>query len=178
MRQIIKMKITTNTDLTTIIEEVYTPCGLKVSNYMLDKEGKEYEASSFQLNALRVISRKAKITPKKIGQFVTLWKRSMNGETTPYEETDKVDLFVINIQEGPHMGQFIFPLAALVQQGIISHCKKEGKRGFRVYPPWSRPTNKTAQSTQKWQLEYYLEFGQHSKTGLAKAKALYLLDKK
>jgi len=174
LRQIIKMKMTTNTDFITILEEVYSPCGLKVSNLMLDKESKEYEASSFQLNALRVISRKAKITPKKIGQFVTLWKRNTNGETTPYVESDKVDLFVINVQGGAGKGQFIFPKSILMQKGIVSNYIKEGKRGFRVYPPWSLPTNKTAQSTQIWQLEYFLEFGQHSQTDLAKAKALYL----
>jgi hypothetical protein len=61
-----------------------------------------------------------------------------------------------------------------MDKGIVSYKKNEGKRGFRVYPPWSLPTNKTAQSTQKWQLEYFLEIGQHSKTDLAKAKALYL----
>ncbi|RAJ12489.1 MepB family protein [Arenibacter echinorum] len=170
------MKLISNTDFSTILEEVYTSCGLTVSNYVLDKESKEYEASSFQLNALYVVARKAKITPKKIGQFVTLWKRNENGQTTPYDESDKVDLFVINIQEGPHIGQFVFPKAALIEKGIVSYNKKEGKRGFRVYPPWSQPTNITAQSTQKWQLEYFLEIGQHSKTDLPKAKALYLLN--
>ncbi len=169
------MKVRANIDFTTLLEEVYTPCGLKVSNHVQDKEGKEYEASSFQLDALRVISRKAKITPKKIGQFVTLWKRGANGETTPYEETDKVDLFVINIQEGPHSGQFVFPKDVLMEKGIVSHTKKEGKRGFRIYPPWSQPTNKTALSTQKWQLEYYLGIGLHPKTDIGKAKYLYQL---
>lgn len=171
------MKLISSIDFTTILEEVYTFCDLTVSNYVLDKEGKEYEASSFQLNALYVVARKAKITPKKIGQFVTLWKRNENGETTPYDESDKVDLFVINIQEGPHIGQFIFPKSALMEKGKVTHYKKEGKRGFRVYPPWSLPTNKTAQSTQKWQLEYFLDFGQTSKSNLAKAKVLYLLNK-
>lgn len=160
-------------DFTTVIKEVYTPCGLQVSNHLMEKEGKEYEASSFQLDALRVISRKAKITPKKIGLFVTLWKRSANGETTPYEETDKVDLFVINTQEGPHRGQFVFPKDVLMEKGIVSHLKKEGKRGFRIYPPWSRPVNKTAKATQKWQLEYYLEIGLPSKTDIGKAMSLY-----
>ncbi len=169
------MKITTNTDWTTIIEEVYVPCGLKVSNHVLDKESKEYEACSFQLNGLKVVARKAKITPKKIGQFVTLWKRNANGITTPYEASDEGDLFVINIQEGPRKGQFIFPKGVLMEKGIVSHHKKEGKRGFRVYPPWSLPTNKTAQSTQKWQMEYYLEIEQHSKTDFDKAKVLYQL---
>ncbi|MEQ8421188.1 MAG: MepB family protein [Arenibacter algicola] len=168
------MNMTSNTYFITILEEVYSLCGLKVSNHVREKESKEYEASSFQLNALYVVSRKAKITPKKIGQFVTLWKRNTDGETTPYEESDKADLFVINLQEGLHIGQFVFPKVTLVDKGIVSHKKNEGKRGFRVYPPWSLPTNKTAQSTQKWQLEYFLEIGQHSKTDLAKAKALYL----
>ena len=166
--------MTTNTYLTTIIEEVYTPCGLKVSNYVQDREAREYEACTFQLNSLYVVARKAKITPKKMGQFVSLWKRDANGETTPYEESDKVDLFVINVQEESHKGQFIIPKAVLLEKGVVSHCTKEGKRGFRVYPPWSGPTNKTALSTQKWQLEYFLKLGHQSKTDLHKAKTLYL----
>jgi hypothetical protein len=169
LRQAIKMKC-----LSTIIEEVYTPCGLMVSSFVQDREGKEYEACTFQLNALYIVARMAKITPKKMGQFVSLWKRKENGETTPYEEWDKVDLFVINVQEESHIGQFIFPKAVLMEKGIVSHCTKEGKRGFRVYPPWSGPTNKTALSTQKWQLEYFLKLGHQSKTDLHKAKTLYL----
>ena len=110
------MNMTSNTYFTTILEEVYSLCGLKVSNHVREKESKEYEASSFQLNALYVVSRKAKITPKKIGQFVTLWKRNTDGETTPYEESDKADLFVINLQEGPHLGQFVFPKVTLMDK--------------------------------------------------------------
>ena len=166
--------MTINICLTPIIEEVYSPCGLIVSNYVQDREAKEYEACTFQLNALYVVARKAKITPKKIGQFVSLWKRDSNGETTPYEESDKVDLFVINVQEESNKGQFIFPKAVLLEKGIVSHSQKEGKRGFRVYPPWSGPTNKTALSTQKWQFEYFLKLGHQSKTDLHKAKSLYL----
>ncbi|MCK0188993.1 MepB family protein [Arenibacter sp. F20364] len=170
------MKITTNTDFTTlVIQEVYAPCGLIVSNHLLDRESREYQASSFELNNLKVKARKAKITPKKIGQFVTLWKRNKNGDTAPYEESDKVDLFVIDVLEASHMGQFIFPKEVLMEKGIVSCNKNEGKRGFRVYPPWSQPTNKTAENTQKWQLEYFLKIGQNSRTDLDKARMLYLL---
>lgn len=169
LRQAIKMKC-----LSTIIEEVYTPCGLMVSSFVQDREGKEYEACTFQLNALNVVARMAKITPKKMGQFVTLWKRNSNGKTTPYQESDKVDLFVINVQEESHIGQFIFPKAVLVEKGIVSQYKENGKRGFRVYPPWSQPTNETARSTQKWQLEYFLKLGHLSKTDFHKTKTLYL----
>lgn len=169
------MKFMLGGDFTIIVEEIYKRCGLKVSNHLQDGEGREYEASSFQLNSLYVIARKAKITPKKMGQFVTLWKRNSNGGTTPYEESDKVDLFVINVQDGLYTGQFIFPKDVLREKGIISDSKKTGKRGFRVYPPWSQPTNKTALSTQEWQVKYFLELGHPPKTDLHKAKILYLL---
>jgi len=171
------MKITTNRDLTTlVIEQVYIPCGLVVSNHVLDREGIAYDASSFQLKGLKVIARKAKITPKKSGQFVTLWKRNANGETAPYHETDTVDLFVINIMQGSRMGQFVFPSNVLIEKGIVSYAQKPGKRGFRVYPPWSIPSNKTAQISQKWQLEYFLEIGQNINIDHSKARSLYLLD--
>jgi hypothetical protein len=169
------MKITNNSDFNLIIQEVYTPCGLKVSNHVFDKESKEYEASSFRLNGLKIKARKAKITPKKIGQFVTLWKRNMKGETTPLEDSDQVDLVVINSCQGAHLGQFVFPKNILIQKGIVSHGKKSGKRGFRVYPPWTNPTSKTAQKNQKWQLEYFLTIDQNLNIDLHKARALYLL---
>ena len=70
--------MTINTCLTPIIEEVYTPSGLKVSNYVQDREAREYEACTFQLNSLYVVARKAKITPKKLVQFVSLGKWDAN----------------------------------------------------------------------------------------------------
>ena len=175
MRQIIKMKMTTNTDFTTIIEEIYMPCGLKVSNLVLEKESKEYEASTYQLNALKIKARRSKITPKKIGQFVTLWKRNINGDTTPLEDSDDIDFIVITSGEELHLGLFVFPKSILMAKGIVSHCKKSGKRGFRVYPPWVRPTNQTAVKTQKWQLEYFLTIQQNLNTDLHKAAALFRL---
>lgn len=174
MGRFVEMKNTANTDFTLIVEEVYVPCGLKTSNLVLDKESKEYEASSFNLNALIIKARRSKITPKKIGQFVTLWKRNVNGETIPLEDSEEIDLIVITSREESHLGQFVFPKNLLMEKGIISHGKKAGKRGFRVYPPWSQPDNKTAQKTQKWQLEYFLTIEQNYKTDLHKARALYL----
>lgn len=168
------MKISFITDFSDILEQVYHPCGLQISNLELDSESKEYEACSFQLNALNVKARRSKITPKKIGHFVTLWKRNRNGETTPFEDSDQIDFFVITSREGLHLGQFIFPKSVLMEKGIVTHLKKEGKRGFRVYPPWAIPINKTAQKTQKWQLKYFLNIDPNFKTDLGKAKALYL----
>jgi hypothetical protein len=169
------MKMVTDSNFNLLVQGVYELCGLKVSNHLWDRESKEYEASTFQLNALNLVGRKAKITPKKIGLFVTLWKRNANGETAPYQGSDKVDLSVINIIQGSCMGQFVFPTNVLIEKGILSSYKKQGKRGFRVYPPWSQPTNLTAKITQRWQLEYFLEIEQNLKTDLNKVRSLYLL---
>ena len=169
------MKMTTNTDFTTIIKEIYKPCGLNISNLQLEKESKEYEASTYQLNALKIKARRSKITPKKIGQFVTLWKRNINGETTPLEDSDDIDFIVITSGEELHLGQFVFPKSILMAKGIVSHGKKSGKHGFRVYPPWVRPTNQTALKTQKWQQEYFMTIQQNFKTDLHKAAALFRL---
>jgi hypothetical protein len=43
----------------------------------------------------------------------------------------------------------------LIEKGIITHLDKEGKRGFRIYPPWDVTTNKQAQKNQIWQSNYF-----------------------
>jgi MepB protein len=42
------------------------------------------------LNGLRVQYRVAKITPTKVGQFVTLWKRVGRGPIQPFDLSDPV----------------------------------------------------------------------------------------
>ena len=39
----------------------------------------------------------------------------------------------------------------------MTSIKKEGKRGFRVYPNWVKPENKQAEKTQNWQQDYFVE---------------------
>lgn len=63
---------------------------------------------------------------------------------------------MVNVKYDDHFGQFIFPKSKLIEKGIISTNKKEGKRAFRVYPPWDTVINKQAERTQKWQLNYFL----------------------
>jgi SAM-dependent methyltransferase len=59
-------------------------------------ESKEYGACTFELNGMIIQQRISKITPTKIGQFVTIWKRNMDGITEPFDNSDNFD-FVINI---------------------------------------------------------------------------------
>ena len=143
--------------LSTFKNQVFIPCSLVLENYNNEKEGKAYEACQFELNGKKIISRSAKKTPKKIGQFVTFWKRNSRGITCPFSDNDEVDFYMVNVQSEHRVGQFVFPKSELLKRGIISTSLKEGKRGFRVYPRWDIPQNKQSRATQAWQLNYFYE---------------------
>lgn len=160
-----------NHTLNPLVIALYKQCELEISDFTTEPESKEYAACQFTLNGSKVISRDAKITPKKQGQFVTFWKRKGNGPIEPYHETDTVDFFIVNVQAENKWGQFVFPKSILLQKGIISTAKKEGKRGFRVYPIWDVVTSKQAQQTQKWQVNYFYEISQN--TDVKKVIELY-----
>lgn len=151
--------------------EIYDKCNLQISNFEPETESEEYDASRFELNGLKIISRLAKQTPKKVGQFVTFWKRNESGVIEPFHKTDQIKFFVINIASGDRKAQFVFPETILRKQGIIATESKEGKRGFRVYPEWEKTDNKQAIKTQSWQLDYFYEINDN--TDLEKVKLLY-----
>ncbi|MCM4168237.1 hypothetical protein DHD08_11155 [Arenibacter sp. H213] len=146
---------------------------MELNNICLSPESTEYQACTYQLNHKPIMGRMAKITPQKIGQFVTLWKRTEQGTTTPFTDGDNIDLFVINVQYNSQHGQFVFPRSVLLEQGIITGDKRQGKRGFRVYPAWDHPINSTAKKTQKWQLEYFLTIRLNFKTDLHRVRKLF-----
>jgi len=140
-----------------IIQTIYNSCAFEISHFKLEQESKKYDACRFKLNGLNIISRSAQITPKKIGQFVTCWKRIDKEPIKPFEEKDLFDFYVVNVQTENNIGQFVFPKSVLIEKGIVSTDKKEGKRAFRVYPNWDIPENKQAKRSQKWQLNYFYE---------------------
>lgn len=143
-----------NMFLVFLKSEIYDRNGFTISNFAVEPESQEYGACRFEINGKKVISRNAKITPRKVGQFVTCWKRSVEGTTQPFDESDDFDLLVINVSKDDRYGQFVFPKSILAQKGIVTTIKNPGKRGFRVYPAWDRPTNKQAIQSQKWQLNF------------------------
>lgn len=134
---------------------VYDKHDLIFTNPKLYSEGVEYGACSFQLNGKKIEHRVSKITPTKIGQFVTIWKRNKDGITQPFDLTDDMDFIIVTARAENNFGQFIFPKSILAEQGVISNKGKGGKRGIRVYPPWDRPTSKQAEKTQAWQIKYF-----------------------
>ena len=154
-----------------IITAIYHKCDLNISNFVTEPESKEYNACQYQIDGRLVICRTAKITPKKVGQFVTFWKRNKQGITEPFSEKDNFHYFVINVNTENSKGQFVFPKSVLIAKGIISTQKKDGKRGFRVYPIWDTATSKQAERTQQWQLDYFYEIGEI--TDFEKVKKLY-----
>jgi hypothetical protein len=153
---------------------LFDKCNFEFSNIEIENESSEYCAYRFEINNQKIVFRQAKITPTKIGQFVTLWKRKTDKSAIePFEISDTIDLFVINVKTETDFGQFIFPKSVLVEQGIITD-KKEGKRGFRVYPIWDLTESKQSKKTQKWQLDYFLKIPFDETLDINRAKLLYL----
>lgn len=150
---------------------IYVPNTFNIGHPIADVESTEYGAGYYTLNGLKIIVRTAKITPKKIGQFVAIWQRDDDGITQPQHIDGDFDLLIINCHANELFGQFIFPKSALAKHGIISTRKKRGKNGIRVYPIWDKTINKQAIKTQNWQLEYFLEVNET--TDLVRAKQLY-----
>lgn len=136
---------------------VFNKLDLKIKSVCLEKESADYNACQLLLNDKKVLFRTAKTTPTKIGQFVTLWKRTQKGPIAPFEIKDGFELVIINTKTENHFGQFVFPTAVLIEKGVFSTDLKEGKRALRVYPPWDKTISKQAQKTQQWQLNYFIE---------------------
>lgn len=137
---------------------VYQKCGFTFANLEIEPESEDYSACSFELSGIKIKYRVSKITPTKIGQFVSIWKRSNSGITQPFDYSDDFDLLIITANSTSNFGQFIFPKNILVQQKVITNNGVEGKRGMRVYPPWDKVTSKQATKTQQWQNEYFISF--------------------
>lgn len=161
-------------DLLAALALAYAPCGYSVDQLQPEAESAGYAACTLLLNGLRVQYRVAKTTPTKVGQFVTLWKRVGSGPIQPFDVGDRVDVFVVSTRSGPQLGQFVFPKAALMAQGVVADADRagSGKRALRVYPPWATTTSRQAQHTQAWQLRYFVDMSEGRAVDLARVRAL------
>ena len=160
-------------DLLATKRLAYEQNGYTCSTPRKEAESAEYGAYAFELNGHAIRFRVAKITPTKVGHFVTLWKRIGTGPIQPFDVADTVDLFIISTRNAEHFGQFIFPKDILCRHDIVSMAGKGGKRAMRVYPPWVETTNRQAQKTQDWQSDYFLELPQDRPVDQARLQLLY-----
>ena len=154
---------------------IYMHIGLKrISTIKQDPECKKYGGYTFYLNNYFIRFRTAVVTPKKIGNFVTLWNRNTNNNIRPYgiDSSDFIIICVKNKSE-TKFGQFIFPNSLLGSKNILSTNKKNGKLSFRVYPIWSKPISKQAINTQKWQIKYFIDMSDIYEVNIGKAKKIF-----
>lgn len=148
-------------DLQTNLTTLYQSAGLLLANFTPEQESAEYSACAFTLNTHNILFRTAKITPTKIGQFVTIWKRIGTGPIMPFDNADKINFIIIQVTWQQQTGHFIFPKSVLVKQDYISQNGIGGKRAMRVYPPWDTADSKQAVKTQTWQLNYFCDIAPH-----------------
>jgi hypothetical protein len=163
-------------DLKLLDKLVFKACGLEFSNFKTELESQRYSACDFQLDKQNVKFRLAKITPTKVGQFVTIWKRDERGITQPFDISDGIDFFIIAARQQNQFGLFVFSKSVLHDNKILSDETKGGKRGIRVYPSWDLTINNQAQKTQQWQRKYFLEIMQDKLIDLKKARQLFNID--
>lgn len=161
-------------DLLAAIEFAYEPCGLKCKNIVKEAESEDYGACTFEMNDTRIKFRTGKITPTKVGLFVTLWKRIGNGVILPHDLTDPFDHFVVSVRNKGLFGQFVFPKTVLFEKGILSKEGKGGKRAMRIYPPWDETNSQQANKTQAWQLGYFFEISSTNTINISKVQKLFI----
>ena len=137
---------------------IYKPSGLILQSLKIENESVDYGASEFTIKNRFIKFRVGRVTPTKVGQFVTFWKRGDKGPIIPYEDKDFFNFLIVSVRAENHFGHFIFPKAIICEKGIVTSSKKEGKRALRVYPPWDKTKNSQAKKTQAWQLKYFINF--------------------
>ena len=168
-----KRPATIHSDLFIAQKLFWTPSELYCKNIVVEHASQDYGACTFELNNHRIQFRVAKITPTKIGQFVTFWKRLDSGPIMPYNTTDSFDFLIVSVRDAGHYGQFIFPKSILHEKGLISKEGCGGKRAMRVYPSWDVADNNQAKKTQSWQLHYFFEIDTNKAIDENRVKKLF-----
>ncbi|MDR6614113.1 MepB family protein [Leifsonia sp. 1010] len=116
--------------------------------------------------------RAARVTPRKSGLFVAVWRRAADGGTEPFDTGDQRQLVIV-AREGSGFGAFVFPREVLASRGVLAVDHVGGKRGFRVYPPWSEVTSPQATATQRWQCAWFLPLTDDAPGALDAASRLF-----
>lgn len=113
--------------------EIQKRCPGIYTNFIAHPEASEYNGCEYKYNNQRIIQRKSKITPKRDGQFVTLWRRNLHGVTCPFDKNDCIDYVIIIYEVNKTRFYLTYTKDELLKEGIFTGIK-QGKRGFRIKP--------------------------------------------
>lgn len=162
--------------LKDILDKIYQPAGLNIHDFEAEPENQQYEACRFRLSGQKIVYRTAKKTPKKVGQFVALWKRAASDVIEPFDVKDNIDFFVVAVHTPMHRGQFVFPKDILYEKGILQGKNSEGKRAIRVYSAWDVTTSRQAKNTQAWQADFFFELTENQAQNVFNIQKKYKYD--
>lgn len=135
-------------------------CGFinnEAHTWQAEPQNATYEGAVFQYDSSFFRLRRAKRTPKKAGYFVAFWQKDEQFRNQAYHVADSPAKLVVVISDGEREGQFVFPKEVLHTHGVLRDAEQAGKMAMRVYPQWEKALNKTATSTQAWQLPYFVD---------------------
>lgn len=133
--------------------------GLTLSELVPEEQNSDYQSCCAKLEGTWWRVRTARITPTKPGAFVAIWRRSPGGSTEPFSTDDDCAGLLVFVSNEDSFGVFRFPTTALDELGIYSSQRSAGKRGFRLYPPWSTSLNPQATRTQGKQVAFFEDLG-------------------
>ncbi|MGM0838090.1 MAG: MepB family protein [Bacillota bacterium] len=152
---------------------VYKPNTLIITNLKEEKQNSQYAGGIFQLNNKTIRFRVSKITPNKIGQFVSFWEKNENMQNQAFSYDSAPDLLVITCIDDNKLGQFIFPKEILLKEKILKTQSQKGKMAMRIYPIWDNPVSDQAKKSQMWQLQYFVDLSDTNNLSLGKLFNLY-----
>lgn len=150
--------------------------GIGCSPGASEPDNAEYGAVVCGVGESTMRFRVGKVTPTKVGLFVSVWRRAADGSTEPFPAESDVDALVVVAREGDRCGAFVFPIEVLATRGVVSVRGVGGKRGFRVYPPWSVTGNPQAGRSQSWQCDWFLDMSGGAVVDPRRAGRLFLAD--
>ncbi|MGG5735720.1 MULTISPECIES: MepB family protein [Bacillus cereus group] len=154
-------------------EMIYKPNNLFVTNQKEEKQNLEYAGGIFQLNNRSIRFRVSKITPNKIGQFVSFWEKDASMKNQAFSYDSAPNLLVITCIADNKLGQFIFPKEILLKEKILKTQNQKGKMAMRVYPIWDKPVSNQAKKSQLWQLQYFVDLSDAENVAIDKLLKLY-----
>lgn len=163
-------------ELKETLDKIYGPAGLNIHDFEIEPESQDYGACRFRLDGQKIVFRTAKTTPKKVGQFVVLWKRATSGIIEPFDVNDNIDFFVVAVNTPRHTGQFVFPKDILYEKKVLQGKGSEGKRAIRVYSAWDITTSRQAKNTQAWQVDYFFELTKNQEENILNIRKQYKHD--